>query len=691
MKIKFNSIYALSILLVTSVSCKKESKKIDVPVESEVVTVPGIVLENMDTLVDPNTDFYNYVNGNWMKNTEIPGDRVRWGGFDALRRSTDEDVLAILKKAKESKKYSPEMDQAKALAIFETKLDTVARNKAGLNPILPAFEAISNISNLSDLQEVVAKNPSVHAPFAGIVVFPDLNNSAMNAVYLGENQLGLPERDFYLAQDTKSKEIREEYKKHIARMFQILGDKESEAIVAADKILELETKLAEPRLDKVASRDVRNFNNPRSMEEADAMIASIDLKKMISDLGITKPFDTILVTQLKYTKELDKFLKETPIEDLKTLVRWDTFNSSTGVLTTEIENANWEFYNKYLKGQKQQRPAEEKALATVNNSLGEALGKLYVDEKFPPEAKEQAEKMITNVIEAFKLRIKKLDWMSDETKTKGIEKLEKITVKIGYPDKWEDYSKMDVSSDKSYFDNMAAVRKWAVNKSYDDIGEPVDKTKWGMSPQTVNAYFNPLNNEIVFPAAILQPPYYNYTADAAVNYGGIGAVIGHEISHAFDDSGARFDADGNLSNWWTEGDLAKFTERGNALAEQYSAIEVLDSVFINGKFTLGENIGDLGGVLGAYDGLQMHFAENGRPDDIDGFTAEQRFFISWTTIWRTKVLEEELRNRIKTDTHSPGEIRAIQPLLNVQSFYEAFDIKETDSMYLEPEKRVQIW
>ncbi|TSE09612.1 MULTISPECIES: M13 family metallopeptidase [Aquimarina] len=687
------NVYFLAAFIFAFVSCKNETKKDDSESEvvAEVEKIPGIVLENMDTTVSPKEDFYNYVNGSWMKTTEIPADRTTWGGFGVLRKSTDKDVLEILDKAKKSGKYGGDTDQAKALAIFDTKLDTVTRNKAGLTPLQSALDDIASIKNLNDLQTVLAKNPSVSSPFIGLGVQADLNNSAMNAVYLGANGLGLPDRDYYLDQDGKSKEIRVEYKKHIVRMLQMLGDSESDATAAADKILDLETKLAEPRLNKVESRDARNYNNPRTIAEADKMLTSIDVNKMLSDLGVTKKFDTIIVAQLRYTKALDGFLKDTSIEDLKTLIRWDTFNNAAGRLTTDVETANWEFYSKYLSGQKEQRPADERALATVNRTVGEALGQLYVDEKFPPEAKAKAEKMIANVIEAYKARIQKLDWMSDETKAKGIEKLNKFTVKIGYPDKWEDYSKMEVSSDKTYFENMAAVDKWARDKNFEDIGEPVDKTKWGMSPQTVNAYFNPLNNEIVFPAAILQPPFYNYTADEAVNYGGIGAVIGHEISHAFDDSGARFDADGNLKNWWTEEDLKAFTKRGDALAEQYSAIEVLDSVFINGKFTLGENIGDLGGVLGAYDGLQMHLAENGRPEDIDGFTAEQRFFMSWATVWRTKMREDALRTRIKTDPHSPGFTRAIQPLLNVQAFYDAFEIKEGDKMYLAPEKRVQIW
>nr|AOE05906.1 endothelin-converting protein, peptidase M13 family [uncultured bacterium] len=671
----------------TLVSCKTEGPKDEAKTEE----IPGIVLENMDTSVTPNQDFYNYVNGSWMKNTEIPDDRTSWGGFSVLRKSTDADVLAILDEAEKSGKYTAGTDQAKALAIFNTKLDTLARNEAGLKPLQPALDDIAGVTNLAELQTVLATNPAVSSPFLSIGAGADLNDSSMNTVYLGANGLGLPDRDYYILEDSKSKEIRVEYKKHISRMLQMLGDSEVDATAAAEKILEMETTLAIPRLDKVESRDARNFNNPRSVEEADAMLTSVDLKKMIKDLGIKKEFDTLTVTQLKYTAALDKFLNNTSIEDIKTLVRWDTFNSAAGRLSTDVETANWEFYSKYLSGAKKQRPADERALATVNGTVGEALGQLYVDAKFPPEAKAKAETMIANVIDAYKNRIQNLDWMGEETKEKAIEKLDKFTVKIAYPDKWEDYSTMEVSADKTYFENMTAVGKWGQLKNYEDIGEPVDKSKWGMSPQTVNAYFNPLNNEIVFPAAILQPPFYNYTADEAVNYGGIGAVIGHEISHAFDDSGARFDADGNLKNWWTESDLEAFTKRGNALAEQYSNVEVLDSVFVNGKFTLGENIGDLGGVLGAYDGLQKYYAENGRPENIDGFTPEQRFFMSWATVWRTKSRDEALRTQIKTDPHSPGMVRAVQPLLNVDAFYEAFDIKEEDANYLAPEDRVRIW
>ena len=513
----------------------------------------------------------------------------------------------------------------------------------------------------------------------------------MNAAYITPGGLGLPDRDYYTNTDAKSIEIREKYVDHITRMLQFLGDSEAAARKQAETILAFETKLAEPRLDKVASRDFRNFNNPRSLEELQKMVSAVQWEQALKDMGVAKKLDTIIVMQPTYMQTVQNTLAKRNIDTWKTVMRWQTLNSSAGALSTEIEKANWEFYSQYLSGAKKQRPADERALATVNGSVGEAVGQLYVEEMFPPEAKAKAETMIANVIAAYKERISNLDWMSDSTKVKAIEKLDKFTVKIAYPDEWEDYSALQVKEGNSYAENMLAVGEWSQKKSLSEINEPVDKTEWGMPPQMVNAYFNPLNNEIVFPAAILQPPFYNYTADEAVNYGGIGAVIGHEISHAFDDSGARFDGDGNVNNWWTSEDLEEFEKRGKALADQYSSIEVLDSVYVNGPFTLGENIGDLGGVLGAYDGLQLYFKENGRPDNIDGFTPEQRFFMSWATVWRTLVRDEALRTQINTDPHSPGHIRATQPLKNIDAFYEAFDIKEGDAMYLPPEERVRIW
>ena len=668
-------------------ACKEEAKNDS----AEVEKIPGIVLENMDDTVNPNEDFYNYVNGNWMKTNKIPEDQSRWGGFGVLRKSTRNDVLEIVKTAKELGTYAEGTDQKKALLLFESELDTVARKEAGLEPIKPLLSAIDNINSISDMQTIYAKTLGVDAPFFGLTAFADLNDSSINAAYISQGNLGLPDRDYYVLKDDKSKERRQQYLDHITRMMQYLDYNEAEAKAAANLILTVETKLAEPQLDKTQSRNISNFNNPRTIAELSKMTPAIDWNKFIKDMGVTKELDTVYVLELKYMKELQKVLTSTSIEDIKTIMKWSTFNSQASNLTPELEKANWDFYSKTLNGTEKQQDPEELAMDHVTNRVGEAVGKLYVDAKFPPEAKAKAEKMIANVIIAFKARINKLDWMSPETKEKAIQKLDKFTVKIAYPDEWKDYSELMIKKGNSYAENMMALGDWNLKENISDIGEPVDKKEWNMAPQVVNAYFNPFNNEIVFPAAILQPPFYNYTADEAVNYGGIGAVIGHEISHAFDDQGAQFDSDGNLINWWTDEDLEKFKKRGDALADQYSLIEVSDSLYINGRFTLGENIGDLGGLLGAYDGLQLFFEENGRPEDIDGFTAEQRFFMSWATVWRTLTRPDALETQIKTDPHSPGIYRATQPLKNIDYFYEAFDIKEGDKMWLAPEKRVRIW
>jgi putative endopeptidase len=644
----------------------------------------------MDLNINPKDNFYDYVNGNWTKTTQIPDDETRWGGFGVLRKSTREDVLEIIKTSKELGTYSEGSDQKKALLVFESELDTLTRNKSGIKPIVPFLNEIDKINSLKDLQEVYCKNIGISNPFIGLGANPDLNNSSVNIGWIYPGGLGL-QRDYYVDNDEKTIEIRKKYTAHISKMLQFINFSADYANSSAERILELETKLAIPRLDKVQSRDIRNFNNPKKLNELNKLTPAFDWIKFLLDMGIESLPDEVIVMQPNYMIALNEFLESTSIEDLKILMKWSTLDNSARYLSTEIEKTNWEFYSKTLSGAKKQRDAEQRALGTVSRSVGEAIGRLYVEAKFPPEAKQNAEKMISNVIKAFQIRIEKLDWMGEETKSRAIEKLDKFTVKIAYPDEWEDYSKLKVEEKNNFAENMLAVSKWNRDNNLSEIGKPVDKSEWGMPPQTVNAYFNPLNNEIVFPAAILQPPFYNFTADDAVNYGGIGAVIGHEISHAFDDSGARFDGDGNVNNWWTEKDLKEFEKRGKALADQYSKIEVLDDVFINGEFTLGENIGDLGGVLGAYDGLQLHFENTGRPSDIDGFTAEQRFFISWATVWRTLTREDALRTQIKTDPHSPGIYRATQPLKNIDAFYEAFDIKLGDEMYLAPEERVRIW
>jgi putative endopeptidase len=654
----------------------------------------GINVQYMDKNVKPGDDFFRYVNGLWLDKTEIPNDRVRWGSFDELRQNTDKDALAILKEAVNNKSLDLKSDQAKAVNVYKTYMDTVSRNKLGVKPILPTLNKINAIKTVQDVNNLILEMAPVGGiGFYGINVNPDAKNSNRNIVNIGVGSLGLPDRDYYVSSDADSKEKRDKYVIHVARMLKFLGINDAQAKDDAEKVLALETELATPRLDRVERRDRRKTYNMMTVADLQRLTPAVNWQKFITNVGI-KNLDSINVSQPKYMTALQSIFEANKIDHWKAYLRWTLINKASDVLSTEIELASWEFYSKTLQGAKKQRPREERALQVVNGTVGEALGKLYVEKKFPAEAKTKAKKMIDNIFMAFENRINNLPWMTAETRKGAIEKLRKSKVKIGYPDKWKDYSKLVINSKEqggSYYENMQNVSKWGFAENIADLNKPVDKTRWGMSPQTVNAYYNPTNNEIVFPAAILQPPFYDYKADEAVNYGGIGAVIGHEISHGFDDSGSRYNADGNLVNWWTEDDLKQFTGLGGALAAQYSALEPLPGTFVDGKFTLGENIGDLGGINAAYDGLQLFLKANGNPGLIDGYTPEQRLFISWATIWRSKSRDEAIKNQVKTDPHSPGMYRAYVPLLNVDEFYQAFDIKETDKLYVKPENRVKIW
>ncbi|NNC83754.1 MAG: M13 family metallopeptidase [Flavobacteriales bacterium] len=684
--------YILTLAVITLISCAQDNQNTEMT--NTDTAVPGVVLEYMDTTIRPQDDFYRFVNGKWLETAEIPDDRTRWGSFDELRKMTDDDALAILKKASDSGDYAEGTDQWKAIQVFRSVLDSNSRNAAGVDPITPYLDKIDAVQSMEDLNALMAEmEPYGGIGFLGTYVYTDLKNSKMNTAYLGAGPLGLPEREYYVGDDEDSKEKREKYVKHVSRMLQFLGHSPEEADDRAARVLAFETRMAEPRLTKEDRRNPYNTYNPMAISQLEEIVPSVDWQMYLKTIGAGE-LDTIVVTQPEYFKALQAIFNEGEIEEWKNYMRWTMIDGTASFLTTDIERANWEFYSQELRGAKEQRPAEERALSTLNRTVGEALGKLYVDEKFPPEAKAKAEKMVSNVLEAYKVRIRNLDWMEPETQDKAIAKIDKLQIKIGYPDKWKDYSDLKieaVDNGGTLFGNMLNVTKWNFDERMAKLGKEVDKTEWFMPPQTVNAYYNPTFNEIVFPAAILQPPFYNYQADMAVNYGGIGAVIGHEVSHGFDDQGAKFDADGNLTNWWTEDDETRFKELGKNLIAQYDSVEALPGINLNGEYTLGENIGDLGGVFSAYDGLQMHLAEEGDPGEIDGFTQEQRFFISWATIWRQLIREEALKNRIKTDPHSPGEYRGYMPIMNMKAFQEAFDIKEGDEMFLDDEQRVQIW
>lgn len=654
----------------------------------------GINLSYMDTKVRPNDDFFRYVNGTWVDRTEIPGDKTRWGSFDELRENTNKDALAILKEAAANKSLKPGSDQGKAANLYKTIMDTVARNKQGVEPLQPYLAMINAVKDVKGLQNLLTVMEAEGGlGFFGAGIGADAKDSNRNVVYLSPGSLGLPDRDYYVSDDADSKEKREKYVQHVAKMLQYIGYNGKTAGQAARKILALETAMAQPRLDRVERRDRRKTYNPMTVAELRQLTPSINWDKYFVQIGIGQ-LDTIVVSQPKYMTALEDIFKQYNAEDWKAYMKWTLLNKASDYLSTDIETANWEFYNKTLKGAIKEEPRDINALHTINGTLGEALGKLYVEKKFPAEAKAKAEKMIENVMLAFENRINRLPWMAKSTRDNAVNKLRKLNVKIGYPDKWKDYSALTIKGPAdggTFFSNMKNIAKWRFQEDLQKLNKPVDKTEWHMAPQIVNAYFNPSYNEIVFPAAILQPPFYDYRADEAVNYGGIGAVIGHEISHGFDDSGSRYNAEGNLVNWWSDEDLEKFTGLGGSLADQYSQLQPLPGIFVDGKFTLGENIGDLGGVNAAYDGLQLHLKQNGNPGLIDGYTPEQRFFISWATIWRTKARDEAIKNQVKTDPHSPGMYRAYVPLQNVDAFYDAFGIKEGDGMYIAPDKRVRIW
>ena len=661
MKLK-KALFFLAIISFGIVACRQEKS------EEKVV---GIALENMDNTVRPNDDFFRHVNGAWIDKTEIPDDQTSWGGFNQLRKKTDADVLEILNKAikernfpkvKDAQGNEIDSDQEKAVNYYESIMDTVSRNKQGKSPLKPFLSKVNALISKKDIQEYITNMaPYGGGGFYGFGVYNDLKNSSQYAGYLGAGGLGLS-RDYYV--DDKVKDKLEKYQEFVAKMLEEFGDDAKTAEMNAATIVAFEKSLAEPMMTKEQKRDTRNMYNPMTVAALQKMAPSINWKAHLTGVGV-KDLDRIIVTDPGYFKAMSAIFDKRSVKDIKLLLRWNTINTSLGLLSTDLEKANWEFYAKEMRGAKKQRARDERALGNLNGAIGEALGKLYVDAKFPPEAKKKAEEMIDNVMLGFEKRIASLAWMSDATKTKALEKLHKLTVKIAYPDVWKDYSELQVKGLKeggTYFENAINVTKWNYNKNMAKLGQEVDRTEWGMSPQTVNAYFNPVNNEIVFPAAILQPPFYNYKADEAVNYGGIGAVIGHEISHSFDDQGARFDGDGNLKNWWTASDSEKFNVIGKKLVKQYSDIIAIDSMRLNGEYTLGENIGDLGGVQAAYEGLQIFLQKNGRPEKIDGYTPEQRFFLSWGTIWRTKMRDEALKNLIMTK-HTCAR--------NVQSLYAA--------------------
>ena len=670
----------LALMVACGNSTKKDSMK-------EETTDKGLDLSAMDTSVRPQDDFYNFVNGGWMKTNKIPADKPSWGTFYMLREETDEQCLTILDNLLKEQ-YPAGSEGEKIQILYKNYMDMEARNKAGLTPLAPTLEKIQSIRNLSDLQAYLEEaTPLGENPICGWGVYADMKDSNQNTIYLGNFGLGLG-RDYYQKASESNTEAIAKYQTFVTDIFKLLG--EPNATEKAAQQVAFEKELAKLMLTNEEDRDPNRSYNPQTMEELSKLVKNLNLPAYLKKVGVNT--DKVVVSEIRLYKEYDKFLNEKNLPLIKDYLRYQLVANNATNLDATLDELSFDFYSKYLRGQQEQRPMNKRALSLINGVVGEAFGKLYVEKYFPAKAKEEMVTLVGYLNKSFAEHIKNVTWMSAETKEKALHKLSTFKVKVGYPDKWEDYSKLQLNGQASLFENLREVARWAYQKSLEEeVGKPVDKSKWGMTPQTVNAYYNPLYNEIVFPAAILQPPFFNFEADPAVNFGGIGAVIGHEITHGFDDSGAEFDAEGNLQNWWTPADKENFEKVTAALAKQFDQYEPVKGIFVNGIFTNGENIADLGGVNIAYDALQMYLNDHGKIEKISNFTQEQRFFISWATVWRTLSTDQYMTNQVKTDPHTPGYFRAFAPLTNVDSWYKAFDVKEGDKLYRKPEDRVKIW
>ncbi|SEA12423.1 endothelin-converting enzyme Metallo peptidase. MEROPS family M13 [Flavobacterium gillisiae] len=680
MKIKLSSfkiaLLVLSILILGA--CNK--------IKSDEKLASGLMLKNMDTLIRPGDNFDAYVNGTWQRNTAIPADKPSYGAGYMVYDKSQEDVKAIIETAAKSD-FAAGSDEQKIGNFYGSFMDSVARNKIGIAPLLPEFKKIDSISNYSDLAKYFgrANQSANNSPFS-IGVMEDLKDPTTYMLYGWQGGLGLPDREYYFLEDPKSKEIRKKYMTHIENMLQLGGIENSAAL--ATKIMTLETSLASKHMKKEQTRDMMKLYNKYAIKDLKQLMPDFDWASLLTSAGI-KNQKNIVIPQVEYIKALNDIIKTTPLATWKAYFKWSVVHGAATSLNTALSNENFNFYGKTLSGTEKQRPLWRRGVETVNKNLGEIVGKVYVEKHFSPEAKEKVSLLVKNLVKAYEESIKKLDWMSPETKKQALDKVSKFTVKIGYPDKWRDYSSLKISKN-DYFGNQQRATAFEYNRQLNKLGKTVDRTEWGMTPQTVNAYYNPPLNEIVFPAAILQPPFYDPNVEDAVNYGGIGAVIGHEIGHGFDDQGSTFDGDGVMRNWWTPKDLAAFKQKTGALVAQYSALKVFPDLNVNGEFTQGENIGDLGGLSIALKAYKMSL--NGKESPVlDGFTGEQRIFLSWGQVWLDKAREDDLRAQVANDPHSPAKFRINGVVRNIPEFYTAFNIKPTDSLYLAPNKRVKIW
>jgi putative endopeptidase len=648
----------------------------------------GLDKNNLDPATSPAVDFYQYAIGGWLKNNPIPDEYSRWGSFEILAETNNKVLKEILETSTNIK--SPKGSNLQKIGdYYFSGMDTLKIEKESYKPIKSQLETISKINSKEDLyKEIAFLHLRVANPLWGFGAGADARNSRMNIANIYQGGLGLPDRDYYVNNDPRSQQIREKYVLLIKNMFKLAGFNETDAIKDAGMVMEIETRLAKASSTRIERRDpVKNYNK-MSFDSLRSITPDIDWSLYFKGLGISTPseFD---VNQPRFIKEVSIMLKEMPLNDFKPYLTWHLIRGTANYLSSDFVNEYFEFGGKFLQGAKVMQPRWKRVMQATNAALGEILGEVYVSKTFPPEAKDRAKNIVNNLIVALKERITNLEWMGDDTKKEALNKLAVIKIKIGYPDKWKDYSSVQMSRN-SYLENDMNASEFLNKENYDKIGKPVDLTEWGMLPQTVNAYYNPVMNEIVFPAAILQPPFFNVDADDAVNYGGMGVVIGHEITHGFDDQGRQFDAQGNIKDWWTENDAKKFEEKGKAIVNQFNSFAAIDTFHVNGELTQGENIADLGGLNISLTALKKT-DEYKSGEKIDGFTPVQRFFLSYAQIWENNIRDEALKLRIKTDPHSPGKQRVIAPLSNMPEFWEAFNVKPGDPMRMPPDKLVKIW
>ena len=657
--------------------------------EPQQSVISGFDFSSIDRSVSACQDFNQFANGGWIARNPIPAAYSRWGRFELLDEQNLEVLHQILDGLVAKKKFANANEQ-KIADFYGSCMDEQKIEAEGIKPLEPELQRIGSISDLLSLEDEIASLHVHRIPAVfGFGANQDAKDSSQIIAQLAQGGLGLPDRDYYTAGDPKSKATREEYEKHVARTFQLLGDSVEQAAKEASTVMRIETKLAENSSTRVQRRKPEENYHPMTKSELIGLMPDFDWGRYFRNINLPE-VGKVNVGQPEFFKAADKLLKDTPIDDWKAYLRWHLVNAASTTLSSKFVQENFDFNGRYLQGTTEMLPRWKRCVASTDRSLGEALGQLYVAKTFTPQAKARAREMVANLIAALKDDLTTLNWMSDETRKKAIAKLEAYNRKIGYPDKWRDYEALQITRGP-YYNNAVSAGEFEFKRNLGKIGKPVDKTEWGMTPPTVNAYYNPQFNEIVFPAGILQPPFYDPKADDAFNYGGIGAVIGHEMTHGFDDSGAKFDANGNLVMWWTPDDFKKFNDRTNCVVQQFDSYEVEPGLHQKGQLVVGESVADLGGLTIAYAAYQKSLQGKPRPKDINGFTPEQRFFLGWAQVWAQNIRPEAARLRTATDPHPLGRFRVNGPLSNMPQFAAAFQCKAGDAMVRPPEKRCQIW